>query len=282
MRRIDAGVAFDLVVVCNGGDERPLTLSPRFDDLRPKVLNRANVGYNIAAWEQGWRSAEGYEFYLFLQDDCFLKWPNWVHDFEFRMCRDKGLGLLGETVVYDRATWDYVRETMYIDFHGPSSTWPEPVHPIDLYRTLFERRSLSWPDTAEHLPSIILFSSRSVLEEVGGFPYFGPSYREAVASELAISRAVVAAGYRISKVKDQPFEHVGHPQWSPRAHVRGDDLVSRLSERWWKFKVLVKDIAGLKRRAPIPMTAGSSAAAPQCPRPRPGVCSGPALHDNRP
>lgn len=32
MRMIDAGSPFDLLVVCNGGDERPLSLPRRFDD----------------------------------------------------------------------------------------------------------------------------------------------------------------------------------------------------------------------------------------------------------
>ncbi|MBV8314866.1 MAG: hypothetical protein JOZ53_08015, partial [Planctomycetaceae bacterium] len=107
MRKVDAGSRFDVLVVFNGGLERPLSLPPRFDDLRPRVLNRENHGNNLGAWDYGWRSAEEYEYSLFLQDDCFLKRPGRVGDFEFRMARDAGVGLLGEAVMWDRMTWSF-------------------------------------------------------------------------------------------------------------------------------------------------------------------------------
>jgi hypothetical protein len=217
MRKVDAGSRFDVLVVFNGGLERPLPLPPRFDDLRPRVLNRENHGYNLGAWDYGWRNAEGYEYYLFLQDDCFLKRPGWVGDFEFRMARDAGVGLLGEAVMWDRMTWSFIREATDRDLGRLA--WPEdePVHPLDTYQALLEKHGIPRGEVGTHLLSLILFTSRRVLEEVGGFPLIGPSKREAIACEIGISRLIESRGYRVSKLKDRSFELIGHREWT-RVH----------------------------------------------------------------
>ncbi len=33
---------------------------------------RENTGFNIGAWDYGWRHLPPYDYYLFLQDDCFI------------------------------------------------------------------------------------------------------------------------------------------------------------------------------------------------------------------
>lgn len=249
MRKVDSGSPFDTVVVCNGGDEEPLRLPSKFADLRPQILDRENQGFNIGAWDHGWRNAGDYEYYLFIQDDCFLKGRSWVSGFESRFDQDAGIGLLGEHVVYDRMTWDHVRRWTFSDYWGEPSGWPEPVHPIDRFRSLFEARGIPWSDFGQHLPTIILFSSRRVLEEIGGFPYFGPSYQEAIASELAISRLVESKGYRIAKVTDQSFQMIGHPQWSPRGRPREPGLRGTLHEAWWKAKGRIGMMLGHRGKA---------------------------------
>ena len=103
---------------------------------------------------------------------------------------------------------------------------------------------------AAHLPSIILFSSREVLEEIGGFPYFGPSYREAVCSEIAISRCVAWRGYRFSKVMDSPFAMIGHPQWTANGKIRGTGFALPLRESLWQARGRIKRTLGLRRRVP--------------------------------
>jgi len=248
MRKVDPGAPFDLVVVCNGGDKAPLRLPARFDDLRPRVLDRENVGFNIAAWEHGWRADPGYDYFLFLQDDCYLKRASWLSGFESRFELDPGIGLLGELVAYDQMSWDYVRKVFYTTFWADPSEWTEPAHPIDTYRALFDRRGIPWSDLANHLPSIILFSSRRILEEVGGFPYFGPSYREAIAGEFAISRLVESRGYRISKVTDYPFDLIGHPQWASNGKAREPGLKGRLYEAYWKSRARIRRWIGPKRK----------------------------------
>ena len=73
MRKVESGSLFDVVIVCNGDIDRPLVIPSHFNDLSPRIINRENEGYNLGAWDCGWKNAKDYEFYLFLQDQCFLK-----------------------------------------------------------------------------------------------------------------------------------------------------------------------------------------------------------------
>jgi hypothetical protein len=219
-KKFDAGCPFDLVVSCNGGDLKPLKLSSEFNPLRPRVLNRENSDWNLGAWDYGWRMAGPYDYFLFLQDDCYLKHRNWVYEFQFRAENDAGIGLLGETIMWDKMTWPFIRKATDRDLGPPA--WPEdePIHPLDTYQELLRKRGVSIGEIGTHLPSLILYSPRKVLEEVGGFPLMGSTYRQAVACEIGISRVIEAKGYRISKVKDDSFQLIGHPQWTPQARRR--------------------------------------------------------------
>ena len=218
--KFDPGCAFDLVVICNGGDLQPLKLPAEFSLLRPRVYNRENTGWNLGAWDHGWRVAGDYEYFLFLQDDCYLKRRNWVLDFQFRAENDVGIGLLGETTMWDNETWPFIR--MSTDRDLGRAAWPddEPVHPLDAYQELLKRRGIQPGEVGTHLPSLILYCSRKVLEEVGGFPLMGSTYRQAVCCEIGFSRIIAQRGYRISKVRNDSFFLIGHPQWTAKARSR--------------------------------------------------------------
>ena len=213
MQRVEAGAPFDLIIVVNGGDQRPLTLPDRFASLRPRVENRINRGYNIEGWDVGWRLAPEYNFYLFLQAECYLKRRGWVSEFEFRATNDPGVGLIGETIMWDRQSWAFIRTATDRDL-GPHA-WPssEPVHPLDAYQQLIAEHGVPIGAVGTHLPSIILFAPRLVLEAVDGFPLIGPTYREAVACEIATSRLVESRGYRVVTIRGEPFQYIGHRQW---------------------------------------------------------------------
>jgi len=218
-QELDAGSPFDLIVVCNGGDLKPLTLPPNLARLGFRVLFRENTGWNLGAWEQGWRSAQGYQFYLFLQDDCILKRPGWISEFEFRAENDPKVGLIGETIMWDQMSWSFVRTATDRDLGRIA--WPEsePVHPLDVYKELLTRRGVPIGDVGTHLPTLILFAPRTVLEEIGGFPLIGSTYREAVACEIGISRLIESRGYRLVKIDRESFHLIGHHQWDQRTSV---------------------------------------------------------------
>jgi hypothetical protein len=81
------------------------------------------------------------------------------------------------------------------------------------------------------------------------------SYQEAVAGEVGISRLIESRGYRISRVRNQSFEIIGHRQWTGvsrallimklRLRRSASDLLGRLG-----LKKLVKQfLATVRRRA---------------------------------
>ena len=212
MLKFDAGMPFDLVVVCNGGDRQPLMLSDRFNSLEPKVINRINAGFNQGAWHSGWLASPNYHYYLFLQDECFIKQSGWVSEFVFRMENDLGIGLLGETTMWVNMTWKYIRTATDRDL-GLDWFDDEVTHPLDFYQEYLVTRQIPLTEVGEHIQTLIIFSSNQVLTEIGGLP-FGTTYREAVACEIGLSTLVRSKGYRISKVKDDKYVLLGHSQWT--------------------------------------------------------------------
>jgi hypothetical protein len=250
-----AGAPFDLVIVCNGGDQTPLVVPDRFQRLNPRILDRENTGYNLGAWDWGWKNSDGYEFYLFLQDECVIKRPNWVLGFEFRMSRDPGIGLLGESFMYDRMTWSFIREAVDRDFEHPASS------DIDYYLSLLTRHGIDPGPTGTHMQSLIMFTSRRILDEIGGFPLFGFTKREAIASEIAISRLIESRGYRLAMVEDIPFTLIGHSEWNPRREFR-IDLRWRLGilrRRLMQGEGLSRELARFAREWRCGLRPGSTA-----------------------
>lgn len=213
MLKKEAGCEFGLVIVCNGGDQKPLILPAKFQKLNPVVLNRENIGYNIGAWNFGWQSVKSdYIYFMFLQDECFLKKKNWLSNYEYRFSNDDKVGLLGEVIMWDRMTWHYIRQAtdrdLGVDWYDKSQP-----HPIEFYQTYLSENNIPKGDLGSHLQSIILFTSSKIMTDIGGFP-IGAAYHEAVACEIGISKLIESKGYRISKVNDYPFKLIGHSQWS--------------------------------------------------------------------
>ncbi|BCU14391.1 hypothetical protein MAN88_49550 [Microcystis aeruginosa] len=72
LQRIESGCLFDIVVVCNANSLGNIPDLPQLDSQKVKYLIRENTGFNIGAWDDGWRHLPPYDYYLFLQDDCFI------------------------------------------------------------------------------------------------------------------------------------------------------------------------------------------------------------------
>lgn len=231
MMLIDAGSPFDLVVVCNGGDERPLTLPRRFDDLKPRILNRENSNFNLGAWDHGWRNAPGYEYYLLLQDDCYIKDVDWVYGFEQRMDFDPKVGLLGELERGQGKSWDYIDKLAeQEDPIARPKNWSNRGFFSALFDVLKAHR-IPLGSTFHHIPSIILFTRRTVLEQIDGFRHLGPAKLDAIAAEVAFSREIVSRGHVISKVADVNFQFLGHPQWRDNGYMHHRRLSWRSAAR---------------------------------------------------
>jgi hypothetical protein len=220
MQAIPAGEPFDVLIVANGGDQRPFVLPAGFESLNIHVLNRANQGWNLGAWDAGWRHASGYEHYLFLQAECELKMTGWVARFARRMDIDPGIGLLGERLMWQNMTWAYVRDATEMDLKELGRPIPEGLlESIATYHRLLSEHGIDPGELGTHLVSVILFTKREVLERVDGILHLGDAYAEAVASEVGTSRRVANAGYRLSQIADEPFSRIGHPQWAKRSRL---------------------------------------------------------------
>jgi hypothetical protein len=113
---------------------------------------------------------------------------------------------------------------------------------------VFGRHGISAGALAHHIPSIILFTRRAILEEIGGFRHFGASKEDAIAAEVAFSREIAALGQRISKVSDIPFQFIGHAEWRPNGLVTGASAFRAfLRESYWRTKGELKVFLGMRR-----------------------------------
>lgn len=208
--RYDAGSPFSVTVVCNGGDKSPLLLPKKYTNRGVRVLNRINSGYNIGAWEYGWRNDQDSEYFLFLQDECRILKAGWLNAFLEKMQACPEIGLLGESINW-KCSWDELRNyplaARFLNREGEP-----PFNSVDYLREFLVRENLPPGETAEHIQSLVLFSSRKVLETISGFPT-SDIYAEAVGTEIAISKKVLAHGYQIAEVGDKPFSYIVHPQW---------------------------------------------------------------------
>ena len=213
LRRRPAGAPFRLVVVCNGGDLAPL----RREDLDwpgpAEVLNRANAGYNIGAWSAGRDHAADAGVFLFLQSECRALRAGWLSGFLDRLDADPGLGLLGERMMWAGEDWDALEARIAAE-QGLEPG--DPANPARAIRAGLARRGVPEGAEARHLQSLILCARAEALAGLRELPT-GDASLEAVAGEVAITRAVVAAGWRYDKAAAADFHYIVHPQWTPGA-----------------------------------------------------------------
>ena len=79
MWTVPAGYPFQTRVVVNRAEPHELALPSRYQSV--EVVYRENVGFNIRAWEQGWREPPVFDAYLFLQEECQIVRPGWLRAF---------------------------------------------------------------------------------------------------------------------------------------------------------------------------------------------------------
>ena len=217
MQRHSAGAPYDVLIVCNGGDREPLRVPPAFRWPNLRVLDRENTGWNLGAWEAGWRASPGNEFFLFLQAECFIRRADWLRRFEHRLEQDGGVGMIGERLMWQQMSWNYVREATALDLAVNGAVPPGVLESVARYQELLRARGIEPGVLGTHLVSIILFLRRALLERIGGFPLIGEDYLQAVACEIGLSKLVEAQGLRITQLSDAPFSFVGHSQWTASA-----------------------------------------------------------------
>jgi hypothetical protein len=218
MSRLPAGWPCSTLVVVNRARPRALVLPERHRAVR--VIYRENTGYNIGAWDAGWRERPAFGAYLFLQEECRVVQPGWAAAFVASL-GTPGVGLVGESLAegWD-APWDRLAESLRGLTLPDHRVDGKPAERVDCYRHHLRSWLIPEGESGEHLQSLVLFAPRVVLEAIGGFPV-GRNYGEAIAAEIAISKAVQALGLRLREVGPGPFTFIEHPQWAHRKFGRG-------------------------------------------------------------
>jgi hypothetical protein len=173
LRDVRAGAAFDTMVVVNREIDKDLAIASKYPALR--VCYRENEGYNIGAWNHGWRQAPSYDFYVFLQDECLIARAHWLRHLHARARAGKGR-LIGECLVDPAETWAD-SQASYEAFYAAQGLGAErwdvatgELHtPLSIRRFLVERDIEPQP-TMRHLRSLMLCAPGRLMNDMGGFP----------------------------------------------------------------------------------------------------------------
>lgn len=213
MNHYKSGISFDLYLVINGSDY----CIP--EELKKHIRQswfRENVGFNLGAWDYGWRKLDAYDYFLFLQDDCYVQKKNWLKTFYTRFKKINNCGMLGEHFM-DRWNKSWSVLCGEKPSHGKSIS-ANMIDRAKRYRGFLSQWSYPLGDTAAHLTTVVLFASRQVLTCIDGFKVV-KTKEEAIAVEIGTSRKVVNAGFSIHQIARQRHVFVGHPQWPTRGIV---------------------------------------------------------------
>jgi hypothetical protein len=214
MRSFPAGWPFEVRVVVNRELPRDFVLPPRHRAV--DVVQRENLGFNIGAWDHGWRIPPPFEAYLFLQDECRILRADWLGAF-VRRAADPRLGLLGERLSPPwNATWDELARREGGQLMEGHEIDGRPARRLECYFRFFMEWGIQRGEKGDHLQTLVLFARRAVLGAIDGFPS-GRNKGEAIAAEIAISKKVQALGLEIAEVGPEPFTYIAHPQWVARA-----------------------------------------------------------------
>ncbi len=194
-------------------------------------LARPNIGMNLGAWDAGWRlcaehrsdkEADEHHF-LFLQDEVEIQRESWLFGFvnrldELRNGQSTFNGeikpiLLGET-------WNHRWDQPWEVLRGSAINRPEylggetmGLGRVDFYLGCFKDWSVKAQQTGGHLRALVMFSDLATLKRINGF-HIGESKQSCIASEIALSQAVLERGGEVAQVKAlEPFHYLWHREW---------------------------------------------------------------------
>lgn len=235
LHTVPSGYPFELGIVINQTGSQASEVPHRFGNI--PVLTRKNIGYNIGAWEHGWRHFSSHDIYLFLQDECQLVRSGWLRAFVGSVSRS-GVGLVGESLNLF-TTWKFL-ESSFLSLTSPNAEFAG-VKPDVFFQILdrfFLANGINKGLECDHLQSLVLCTRRDVLERIGGFP-IGQSKAEAVAAEIGISKRVQSLGLQVRQIGLRPFEYVSHPQWAYRrtAEFNLPGMVRQCAFRWLTYRM---------------------------------------------
>lgn len=211
LAHIPAGMPFNVLVVVNRSDDKDVQIASKFPGVRFDY--RRNTGYNIGAWDHGWRTLPDFEFYAFLQDECLIAKVDWLKS----LVRSARRSLVGEAMVDPAETWEQ-SQASYERFYGNEgydpARWGETgdLNTPNAVRAFMVCHGVPPLNTMRHLRALALCAPAELMKATDGF-LTGNNYREAVGAEVAISQKAAAAGFLFKQAALLPFTYVIHPQW---------------------------------------------------------------------
>jgi hypothetical protein len=205
---------FEVIIVVNY-DKFDVVLDSYFSQLSHKVIWNKNLGMNIGAWNRGFHANPSADFYLFLQDECFLKKDGFIGSLTSRFRRELDLGMLGESINRRWAQpWPTMANSNLNRLDIGHFVEGRPARRVDCYLNAMRNWGVNPGVTGEHLRSLVWAFPGNVLRKLGGFP-LGRDKGECIAAEIAVSREIVNMGYRFDQVSPTPFTFFGHSEWRP-------------------------------------------------------------------
>ena len=185
----------DVLVVVNSVGDATLKLADGLE--RVETAYRRNSGFNMGAWDFGWRSRPRYRNYLFLQDECAIVRSDWSREYTRMLDDEHGMAIVGESLQY---WWSWAQ----------LGRMSQPV--LSACRGLASSKEIALGKSPTHLQTLVVAASNSALTRLGGF-VLADEKVEAIASEILFSRHAIASGYCIHQSARRPFEFFGHEQW---------------------------------------------------------------------
>ena len=191
----DEGGEIKVCVVVNS--ERHFQISLPEDLSGMTVIYRKNSGFNIGAWNHGWKENPGFSYYIFLQDECEIVNARWLSRYKLLLSRNRA-GLVGESLL------------LWPSWASLSREWPESYAECV---SLGNLQNIELGTSSSHLQTLALGATAACLEATGGF-LMADNKAGAIATEIMFSRHCICLGFKISQSAWRPFEFFSHSQWS--------------------------------------------------------------------
>ncbi len=200
-------ISTDVVVVINNDSSVDIKISEIFG---VAAITRPNQGMNIAAWYTAYSLFSNYDFYIFLQDECFIKDDNFISSY-LSMLSIPDIGLVGESInpKWDRSWIDIANSNLnYSLTSGGNSS----ITRVDYYLSQLKKWSINPGYSGRHMRALIWAFRKSVLDAMPPFP-IGTNKEECIAAEIAISKQIESMGLKVSQTSNIPFSLIGHYEW---------------------------------------------------------------------
>lgn len=211
LRLFDFGRSADTCIVINRTGDHKIVLPDMLSLIG--VLERENLGMNIGAWDAGWRRFNGYQTYIFLQDECYPIRDGWVAALA-SAAEEPDTGLVGESINtgWDQE-WGQLRNAQAMVQLPEHLVDGRPANRVDAYLNFFDRKGIPYGTGGRHLRALVWAARRTVLDRMGGL-LIGGNYGECIAAEIGVSKRVEAQGLAVRQVATESFYYIRHQEWN--------------------------------------------------------------------